>query len=294
MDRKSILEMLLIIEMLKDTFSDWKEDNALMLAAALAYYTIFALAPLLVIIIAIAGFVFGQEAARGQIVAQTQGLIGDQSASIMQVIIENAGKSGKGILATVVGIITIIVGATGIFSMLQGTLNTIWDVKPRASRGILGIIKGRIPSFMMVLGAGFLLLASLAISAGITVLGPYLAGLMSNYILLQSVNVIASFLAITFVFALVYKIIPDIDIAWGDVWIGAAITSLLFSLGKFLMGLYLEHSAIESIFGAAGSLVVLLLWIYYSANILLLGAEFTHVYAKTRESRMIPKSEQFL
>jgi membrane protein len=284
MDRK------LISKMLKDTFSDWKEDKVLMLAAALAYYTVFALAPLLVIAIAIAGLAFGQDAARGQIVAQIRGLIGDQSAQAIQIIVENAGKSGRGIVATVVGIITLIVGATGIFSLLQGALNTIWDVKHRSGRGILGMIEDRISSFMMVLGAGFLLLASIVISAGLAVLGPYLGGLMNNYALLQSANSIASFLAITFIFTLIYKIIPDIDIAWGDVWIGAAATSLLFTFGKFLMGLYLGHSAIGSIFGAAGSLVVLLLWIYYSANVLLLGAEFTHVYAKTLGSRKIPKS----
>jgi membrane protein len=280
--------------MLNDTFADWKKDNVLMLAAALSYYTVFALAPVLVIAIAIAGLAFGQDAARGQIVVQSRGLIGDQSAQVIQIIIENAGKSGGGILATIVGMILLIGGATGIFSMLQGALNTIWDVKPRSGKGILWIIKDRLPAFLMVLGAGFLLLASLVISAGLSVLGTYLKGTINVYPLLQPINIAASFLAIAFIFALIYKIIPDIDISWSDVWIGAAVTSALFTLGKSLMGFYLEHSAIGSIFGAAGSLAVLLLWIYYSANILLLGAEFTQVYAKTMGSRMTPAREAIL
>jgi membrane protein len=284
----------LILKMLNDTFADWKKDNVLMLAAALSYYTVFALAPVLVIAIAIAGLAFGQDAARGQIVVQSRGLIGDQSAQVIQIIIENAGKSGGGILATIVGMILLIGGATGIFSMLQGALNTIWDVKPRSGKGILWIIKDRLPSFLMVLGAGFLLLASLVISAGLSVLGTYLKGTINVYPLLQPINIAASFLAIAFIFALIYKIIPNIDISWSDVWIGAAVTSALFTLGKSLMGFYLEHSAIGSIFGAAGSLAVLLLWIYYSANILLLGAEFTQVYARTMGSRMTPAREAIL
>ncbi len=282
----------LILSMLKDMFSDWSEDKAMRLAAALAYYTIFSLAPLLVIVIAISGFAFGQEAAREQIIAQVRGLVGDQGAQAIQIIIENASSSGGGILATLAGIIALIFGATGVFGQLQDALNTVWEVEPRPGRGIMGMIKDRFFSFTMVLGVGFLLLASLVISAGLAAISSYMGGMMQGYaLIMQAIDFLTSFIVITIIFALIYKIVPDAKIAWSDVWIGAAVTSLLFAVGKFLMGLYLGHSAIGSAYGAAGSLVILLLWIYYSANILLLGAEFTQVYANTLGSRIVPKKD---
>lgn len=277
----------LILKIIENTFSEWSEDKALRLAAALAFYAILSLAPLLTIVIAISGFVFGQEAARGQIVTQVRGLVGDQSAQVIQTIIENANRSGGSTVATIEGIMILIFGATGMFIQLRDAMNTIWDVKPRPGRGILGAIKGQLSSFAMVLGLGFLLVVLLAVSAWLTIVGSYVGGIAQRYnLLLQAINILISFVAITFIFAMIFKFVPDIEVAWKDVWIGAAITSLLFTIGKFLMELYLSHSSIGSAYGAASSLIILLLWIYYSANILLLGAEFTQVYANTLGSRI--------
>ena len=267
--------------LLKETFSEWSEDKASRLAAALAYYTIFSIAPLLIIAIAVAGLAFGQEAARGQLDRQIQGLVGQQSAELIQTMVESASKPTSGIIATVIAIATILFGASGLFGQLQDALNTIWEVEPKPGRGILGIIKDRFLSFTMVLGIGFLLLVSLVLSALLSALDPYLTDLLPGSIyLLQILNFVISFGVITLLFAMIYKILPDVKIAWSDVWIGAAVTSLLFALGKFLIGLYLGNSSAGSAYGAAGSLVILLLWIYYSAQILLFGAEFTQVYAK--------------
>ncbi len=286
------MKLKLALKIAKDTFSDWSEDKALRLAAAMAYYTTFSLAPLLTIVIAIAGLAFGQEAARGQIVAQIRGLVGDQGAQAIQTIAANANSSGGSMLATILGIAVLIFGATGMFVQLQDALNTIWEVKPKPGRGIIGAIKDRFFSFAMVIGMGFLLIASLAVSAGLAALGSYASGIVHGHdLILQAGNFLISFIVITFIFALTFKFVPDADIAWGDVWIGAAITSLLFNIGKFLMGVYLGHSSVGSAYGAAGSLIILLLWIYYSANILLLGAEFTQVYANNLGSRIVPKKD---
>ena len=271
--------------LLKETFSEWSEDKASRLAAALAYYTIFSLAPLLIIAIAVAGLVFGQEAAQGELVAQIQGLVGQEGAKLIETMIQSASKPTSGIIATAIAIATILFGASGLFGQLQDALNTIWEVKPKPERSILGMVKDRFLSFTMVLGIGFLLLVSLIISAVLSALNPYLTDLLPGSIyLIQILNVVISFGVITLLFAMIYKVLPDVKIAWGDVWIGAAVTSLLFTLGKFLIGLYLGNSSAGSAYGAAGSLVVLLLWVYYSAQILLFGAEFTQVYAKRRGS----------
>jgi membrane protein len=271
--------------LLKETFSEWREDKASRLAAALAYYTVFALAPLLIIVIAVAGLVFGQEAARGELIAQIQGLVGQEGAQLIETMVESASKPTSGIIATTIAIATILFGASGLFGQLQDALNTIWEVEPKPERGILGMIKDRFLSFTMVLGIGFLLLVSLIVSAVLSALNPYLKDLLPGSIYwIQILNFIISFGVITLLFAMIYKILPDVEIAWDDVWIGAVVTSLLFNLGKFLIGLYLGNSSAGSAYGAAGSLVILLLWVYYSAQILLFGAEFTQVYAKRRGS----------
>ncbi len=195
-------------------------------------------------------------------------------------------------LATILGIAVLIFGATGMFVQLQDALNTIWEVKPKPGRGIFGAIKDRFFSFAMVIGMGFLLIVSLAVSAGLAAFGSYAGSIVHGHdLILQAGNFLISFIVITFIFALTFKYVPDANIAWGDVWIGAAITSLLFNIGKFLMGVYLGHSSVGSAYGAAGSLIILLLWIYYSANILLLGAEFTQVYANNLGSRIVPKKD---
>jgi membrane protein len=277
-----------IIPLIKESFSDWSEDKASRLAAALAYYTVFSISPLLVIAIAIAGQVFGQEAAQNQIVGQIQGLVGRESAEAIQGMIENARRPSASLFAASVGVITLLLGASGVFGQLQDALNTIWEVMPRSDRGIMGTIKDRFFSFTMVLGVGFLLLVSLIISAALSALNNFMTGLLPGIeIVWQILNFIISFGVITVLFALIFKVVPDVEIAWGDVWIGALVTALLFTLGKFAIGLYLGNSAVTSTYGAAGALVVILLWVYYSAQILFLGAEFTQVYANKYGSRIV-------
>ena len=274
---------------IKEAFEDWSEDRASTLAAALAYYTIFSLAPLLIIAIAIAGLAFGREATQGQIVNQISGLIGSEGAKGIETLIENASKPSSGVIATAFGIIVLLIGSSGFFGQLQEGLNTIWEVKPRPGRGILGIMKDRFLSFTMVLGVGFLLLVSLVISAGLVALGEILGTFMPGTVIVGYIlNVIISLLVTTLLFAMIFKILPDVKISWKDVWIGAAATAFLFTVGKLLLGLYLAKANIASAYGAAGSLVVILVWVYYSAMILFLGAEFTQVYANRYGSRIVP------
>jgi membrane protein len=278
-----------LADLLKATWNDWSEDKAARLAAALAYYTVVALAPLLVILIAIVGLAFGREAAQGQIVSQIGSLVGEENGEAIQGIIANASRPKTGIIATVIGIATLLFGASGVFGALQDGLNTIWEVKPKPGRGLLGILKDRFVSVTMVFGVGFLLLVSLAISAGLAIMGEYLTGLLPlPEIVLQSLNFVISLAVITLLFAMIFKVLPDAEIAWGDVWVGAAITALLFTIGKLLIGLYLGKSGVGSAYGAAGAMVVILIWVYYSAQILFLGAEFTQVYANKYGSHIKP------
>ena len=275
--------------LLRDAFYAWIDDKAPALGAALAYYTVFALAPLLIIVIAIAGLAFGREAAQGQILSQIEGLVGEQGGRAVQAMLENARQPGPGIVASAVGLITLIVASTGVFAQLQDSLNTIWRVTPKPGRGILGIIRDRLLSFLMVIVAGFLLLVSLVLSAALAALGKFFSYLLPvPEAVLHGVNFVVSFAVITLLFAAIYKVLPDAKISWSDVWIGAAVTSLLFSLGKFMIGLYLGKGSVASAYGAAGSLVIILVWVYYSAQILLYGAEFTAVYAIRYGSRIVP------
>ena len=279
------------LDMLKESFEEWKEDDALQLGAALAYYTIFSLAPLLLIVIAVAGLVWGREAAEGQIYTQFDNLLGAEGAAALQTMVGNAAKQGdkSGILATVIAAVTVLFGATGVFAQLQSALNKIWNVEPRPDRGIMGFIMTRIASFGMILGIGFLLLVSLVVSAGLAAVNSYMSGLIPGAeSVFQVIHVVIAFGVVTLLFAMIYRFLPDVKIAWRDVWIGAAITALLFTIGKFLIGLYLGHSSAASVFGAAGSLVVVLLWIYYSTQILFFGAELTQVYARRYGSNIVP------
>jgi membrane protein len=276
-------------ELLKETIDEWDEDKVSRLAAALAYYTAFSLAPLLVISIGLAGIVLGEEAAQGRIVAQLGDLIGIQGAHFIEEMIAASRSSGESIPATVIGFAVLLFGATGVFGQLQDALDTIWEVKPRPGRGWRGILRDRFLSFTMVLGTGFLLLVSLVLTAALSAVGAYVSGyLPMPELVLQAVNLVLSLALITLLFALIFKVVPDAKVAWHDVWIGAAITALLFSLGKFAIGLYLGRSSVASTFGAAASLAILLVWIYFSAQILFIGAEFTHVYAKRFGSRIRP------
>lgn len=277
-------------EVLKQAGLEWVEDNAARLGAALAFYSILSLAPLVVIAIAIAGMVFGEEAARGQLMTQIQGMVGSEGAEAIQSMIANADKPKAGILATILGVVMLLFGAGGVFGQLQDAMNTIWEVEPKQGGGVWGFIKNRFLSFAMVLGTGFLLLVSLVISAAIAGVGSYLGHLLPGLEPVGHVaNFLASLLVVTLLFALIFKVLPDAKVAWRDVWIGAALTALLFTVGKFLIGLYLGKSGIGSTYGAAGSLVVLVVWIYYSAQILFFGAELTQVYAKRYGAQIVPK-----
>ncbi len=277
-----------IWDILKETFSDWSEDRAPRLAAALAYYTVFALAPLLIIAIAIAGLVLGNEqSVRESLLAQIGGMVGQNGAQAISTMIEGARKPAAGIIATVIGIVTLLFAASGLFGQLQDALNTIWEVQPKPGRGIWATIKDRFFSFTMVLGVGFLLLVSLVISTMLAAVVKYVSG-GAEAVVWSVVNFVLSFGITTLLFALIFKIIPDVEIAWSDVWIGALVTAVLFTIGRTLISLYLGRAAPESTYGAAGSFVAILLWVYYSAQILFLGAEFTQVYAKRYGSQIKP------
>lgn len=276
------------LNLVKETFADWSEDNATRLAAALAYYTAFAIAPLLVIAIAVAGFFFGEEAARNQVGQQVSGLLGESTGTAINEMVERAGnQEGAGIVATIIGIATLLFGASGVFGELQNALNTIWEVAPKPNQGFMATIKQRFFSFAMVLGVGFLLLVSLMISAALGAVGQFFGG-SEPTLIWKVINFTISFAVTTGLFALMFKYLPDAKVQWGDVWIGAAATALLFTIGKAALGWYLGRSSTTSTYGAAGSFVALLLWVYYSAQILFLGAEFTQVYAKAYGSKIEP------
>jgi len=278
------------ISLVKETFQDWSEDKAPRLAAALAYYTVFSLAPLLILVIAITSFIVGNNVdIRTRLLDQVQGLVGPQAAEAVNTMIDNNTQPGSGIIATILGIGTLLLGATGLFGQLKDALNTIWEVQPAKSGGVMSIIKDRFLSFTMVLGISFLLLVSLVISAAISAINGILNNLLGGAgFIIQIVNFLISTGVVTLIFAMIFKILPDVDIQWKDVWVGALVTALLFNIGKTLIGLYLGNSATASAYGAAGSLVVLLLWVYYSAQILFLGAEFTQVYARRFGSKVLP------
>ena len=282
-----------MFNLLKDTVREWREDGANRLAAALAYYTTFSLAPLLVLIIAIAGLVGGRDAAQTQTMAQVEDLLGSEGRDFVQGMIESASRPTTGLAATLIGAVTLLFGALGVFGELQNSLNTIWEVKPKPAKGFLDglrrFVLKRLLSFTMVLGIGFLMLASLVLSAVLSAVGEYIGNRWEFAdFWLQLINFMISFIVITLLFAMIFKFLPEIKIAWKDVWLGAAVTSALFSLGKFLIGLYLGRSEVGNTFGAAGSLAILLVWVYYSAQILFFGAEFTQVYANRYGSRIVP------
>ena len=276
--------------MLKKAASAWMEDQAPTLGAALAYYTVFSLAPLLIIAISIAALVFGREAAQGQIFDQLRDLLGDAGGKAMQDMVQNANaKPATGLVATLIGFLTLLFGASGVFGQLQTSLNAIWGVQPKPGRGVLGIVRDRFLSFGFILVVGFLLLVSLFLTALIAFVGHWFSGMAPGMeTLAQILNSVLSLAVITLLFAMIFKFLPDAKIAWRDVWIGALITAALFTAGKFALGLYLGKSGVASSYGAAGSLIVLLLWVYYSAQILFFGAEFTQVYANRFGSHVRP------
>jgi membrane protein len=282
---------------LKLAYQGWKEDRASRLSAALAYYTIFSLAPLLVIVIAITGLIWEADVVRTQLLNQIQGLVGAEGSAFVANLINSTGSQTKDIIATIIGIITLLIGALGVFNELHNSLNTIWEVEEEKTKGFLQAVKkiiiDRLLSFSMILGIGFLLLVSLVISAGLSATQETIGNALPiSEFIMQIVNTVISIGVITVLFAFMFKFLPDAEIAWRDVWVGAFITSIFFSLGKTAIGLYLGNSAVASSFGAAGSLILLLLWIYYSAQILFFGAEFTQVYANNYGSKIVPEGEE--
>jgi membrane protein len=273
----------------KRTITEAGEDKIPRLAASLAYYTLLSLSPLLVLAVAVAGLVFGEEAARGQITQQLQTLFGAQAGDAIQAMLAHAKQPGSGsILGTAVSIVVLLFGASGVFGELQDSLNTIWEVQPRPGRGILGFVKDRFFSFTMVLGVAFLLLVSLIISAALAAVGDWVSAFSGAEWLWQGVNFLVSMALIALLFGLVFKVIPDVKIRWRDVWLGAVVTAALFTLGKFLIGLYVGKAGVASPYGAAGSLVVIVVWVFYSAHILFIGAEFTQVYARAMGASVEP------
>ena len=267
---------------LKNALAGWWNDNVPHLGAALSYYTLFSLAPILIVAMSIGGVVFGAEAVRGQVVGQIDGLVGQEGALAVQAMLEGASRPSSSIPATIIGVLTFFVGATGAFLELQTALNAIWRVKPKASGNFLrALVIDRLISFGLVVGVGFLMLTSLLVSAGLAAVHGYLGQAYPGVAgLWEAANVMVSLAVVTLLFAMIYKVLPDVELAWSDVWVGALVTAGLFTIGKFLIGLYLGTSAFASSYGAAGSVIVLLLWVYYSAQIVLLGAEFTREYVK--------------
>ena len=284
--------MLSLWTVLKEAFSQWwNEDRPFELAAALAYYTLFSIAPLLVIAVSVAGLFFGREAAQEQLIQTLSGFVGKDTGLVIQTMIENAAKqqTSDSIVAMLVGVALLLFGAGGVVGQLQSSLNMIWGIESKPQQGVLGFVKKRFISYAMVLGVGFLLLVSLAVSAVLSAFGEFLLSTMPNTgVLLQVIHFVVSFGLIAFIFAAIYRFMPDGRIAWKDVAVGGILTALLFNVGKLFIGLYLGRSSVTSVYGAAGSLVTLLLWIYYSSLIFFFGAEMTQVYATRFGSGFAP------
>jgi membrane protein len=275
--------------LVKETGEDFIEDNATRLAAALAYYTLLSLAPLIVIALAIAGLAVDQEATRDRLGTELGAVVGPSGAGAVQAIVESAKTPSTGVLSSVLGVIVLLFGASGVFGELQGALNTIWEVAPKPGRGIWGTVRDRLFSFAMVMGVAFLLLVSLLLSTALAAVGRFLEStLPGGEAVWQILNFVLSFAVVSALFAVTFKVVPDVKMKWRDVWIGAVATAFLFTVGKFLIGLYLGKSSVASSYGAAGSLVLLVIWVYYSSLILFAGAEFTQVYARHFGSKIQP------
>lgn len=271
----------------------WSQDNASRLGAALSYYTVFSIAPLLLIVVAVAGLFLGNDRARDEVLSQVQGLVGGDAAGVVKDAIEKAREHQTGgIISTIVGFATLLLGATGVMLELQAALNVVWKVVPKPGLGVLRAVRERLLSLGLILTFGFLLLVSLVVSAGLAALGHFVSGVLPGWRLLaQVINVVISLGVVASLFAVLFKALPDARVAWKDVWIGAGVTAALFQIGKIGIGLYLGKATTTTAFGAAGSLAVLLVWVYYSSQILLFGAELTWVYASRYGSRIVPTED---
>ncbi len=278
---------------LRQSFQEWNDDDVPNLAAALAFYTALSLAPLLVIALRVAATFFGDDTVRKEIELQLVSLVGEQGKSVISEILLNARQPQAGSVATVMSSLALLFGASCVFRQLQVSLNKIWKVPPQKGSGLLGYLQGQFSSVLMVMGIAILLLAALIFSAALSLLGTYTLQLPKEfYILSELMNALLSLLIFTGIFAFMFKVLPDTIVLWRDVWLGAAMTAALFYIGKFAIGLYLSHSVLASSYGVAGSLVVLLLWVYYSSLIVFWGAEFTQVYAKLRKQQIPSVAEQ--
>ena len=283
-----------MVALARQSVTAWIDDYAPSMGAALAYYTLFSLAPLLLLVISVAGLAFGADAARGHIVAQFGGLIGEEGSLAIEALLKSASRPATSVLASVIGVATLLVGATSIFAELQSDLDRIWRA-PAAAKpsGIWGMLRTRLVSFGLIVSIGFLLLVSLVVSAGLTAFGDWYGAWFPGWVVtLQVLNQVVSLIFVTVLFAMMYRILPSVRVAWRDVWGGAFVTAVLFTIGKFLIGLYLGKAGVASAFGAAGSVVVLLVWVFYSAQIYLLGAEFTWLYAHSHGSRAGDRSNE--
>lgn len=273
--------------LLKETWREWNIDNVPRLGAALAFYSILSLGPLLLIVVSLAGLAFGDERVSTYMFYELSGLIGLEGADAIRTMLAGAFTAESSYVATAIGVVTLIISATGFFAQLQDALNAIWNVEGRDD-SILFFIKKRVLSFAMIVGIAFLLLVALIVSAVLSAIGDYMAGFLPG-VILHGFNLVISFTAITGLFAIIFKVLPDVHIRWRDVWLGAAITAVLFSVGKSLIGIYLGQTAFSSTYGAAGSLMVVLVWIYYSTQIFFLGAEFTQVYTRYMGRQIVIK-----
>ncbi|HTM54378.1 MAG TPA: YihY/virulence factor BrkB family protein [Pirellulales bacterium] len=276
-------------QLIKQTFSEWSADKAPRLGAALAYYTVFSLPPLLVIVIAILATLFNPEDVQNELNGQFKSMLGEEGQAAIAALIAGAQKGHSGAIATAIGIGALVFGAAGLFVQLKDALNTIWGVRVKSGRGIWGLVRDYFLSFTMVVGIGFLLLVSLVVSAALSAALTW----FSNQIAIPeaagyALDLAISFLVVMVLFAMTFKVLPDVEISWRDVWLGAAVTSILFNVGKFLIGLYIGHAAFTSSYGAVGTVLIVLVWAYYSAQILLFGAEFTKVHARMRGSHIKP------
>ncbi len=280
----------IIVRLVKQTLRSWLDDNAPSMGAALAYYTLFSLAPLLLIVVSVAGMVFGEDAARGEIALQLRFLMGDFGARAVQELLNTVHEPSNNAFATVLGVLLMLAGATTVFAELQASLDRIWRAPaPAQARPWLALVRARLLSFGLILAIGLLLTISLVVSAVLKFMGRWFEPIFGGwYLVVSAAEAIGSFVLIATMFALIYKTMPRVHIQWKDVWTGALLTSLLFGAGKFLIGLYVSQSPLPSGFGAAGSMVIVLLWVYYSAQIFLVGAEFTWVYANVYGSRRPP------
>lgn len=278
-----------IARLFRETFKEWQEDNASRIAAALAYYAVFSISPLLVIAIAIAGTFFGQQTAQTQITQQLTDLVGKDGVQPVLMALNNINQPEIKGVASLISIGVLLLGASGFFAQLQDALNTVWKVKPQPGKGMKIFVRKRISSFLMVLAIGFLLILSLILSAVVSTLSTYqIDYLPGSAILWENLDFIVSLGLMTFIFGLMFKYVPDAKIVWKDVFVGSVMTAVLFLFGKFLLGVYLSKGSLGSAYGAAGSLIVLLAWIYYSAQIILFGAEFTQVYSRIYGSKIRP------